>query len=240
MQAAQQHGSGKEVPREPLRRKISNFLARTVSRFRIALWVVVIAAAAFLIGYIIYGQIQASRSTKAALLIETAQATYGSWQSETDIAKKAALEKTLTDQLAAVITRYPSQYGAQRGFFLRAELYYKNKAWDVAIKDYEVLVTRFPKSYLAPISLFNEAICYEEKGDVGNAQKTYMKIYQTYPAATVAPRAIFDAARLDESKSAWADAQTKYQSLDTLYSQSVWDKLAKNRLIELKVLGKIK
>jgi TolA-binding protein len=239
MQAAEQHGSGREGPQEPLRRRISNFLARAVSRFRIALWVVVIAAAAFLLGYIIYGQIQGSRSTQSAQLVETAQETFSSWQSETDATKKAALEKTLLDQLATAISRYSGQYGAQRGLFIRAELHFTNKAWDSAIADYQALAARFPKSYLAPISLFNAAICYEEKGDVDKAQKLYVQVYESFPSATVAPRAIFDAARLDESKSLWSAAQAKYQSLDTLYSQSVWDRIAKNRLIELKVLGKI-
>jgi hypothetical protein len=56
----------------------------------------------------------------------------------------------------------------------------------------------------------------------------------------VAPRAIFNAARLAETKNLWTDAQTKYESLDTLYNQSIWNKMAKNRIIELRVLGKIK
>jgi hypothetical protein len=40
-----------------MRRRINNFLARSVSRFRIALLVIVIAAAAALVGYFIYGEV---------------------------------------------------------------------------------------------------------------------------------------------------------------------------------------
>jgi len=239
MQAVQ-HGVGKEAPQEPLRRRINQFLARTVSRFRIVLWVVIIAAAVFLLGYFIYGQVQNARAAQAAQLVETAQDTYTSWQAETDATRKAPIEKKLLDQLTTVIDRYPNQYGAQRALFIRGDVNYTNKAWDAAIKDYQTLVTRFPKSYLAPISLYNAATGYDEKGDADNAQKLYVKVYTTYKDSTVAPRAVFDAARLDESKNAWTDAQTKYQSLDTLYAQSAWDKLAKNRIVELKVLGKIK
>lgn len=239
MQAAQ-HGVGREVPKEPMRRRINDFLARTVSRFRVVLWAVIIAAAVFLLGYFIYGQVQNARSTQAVQLAETAQDTYTSWQAETDATKKAPIEKQLLDQLGAVIKRYPNQYGAQRALFIRADVNYTNKAWDAAIKDYETLATRFPKSYLTPISMYDEATSYEEKGDADGAQKLYVKVYTSFKDSIVAPRAVFDAARIDESKNAWTDAQTKYQSLDTLYPQSAWDKLAKNRIVELKMMGKIK
>ncbi len=51
---------------------------------------------------------------------------------------------------------------------------------------------------------------------------------------------MFDAGRLYEAKEDWASAQKTYESIDADYGQSIWNKLAKNRLIELKVLGKIK
>ena len=99
---------------------------------------------------------------------------------------------------------------------------------------------RFPKSYLAPVSLFDAAVCLEEKGDTDQAQKLYIQVYTSYKDSTVAPRALFDAARLDEAKSAWTDAQKKYDQVESLYGQSAWTKLAQDRVIELKVQGKIK
>jgi hypothetical protein len=177
MQAVQQHGGGRDVQQEPMRRRINNFLSRMVSRFRIVLLVIVIAAVVFLAGYFIYSQVQSGRASRSAMAVEAAQTTYASWQSETDATKKAPLEKKLLDELAVAINDYPNQYGAQRGLFIRADVNFANKAWDAAIKDYQALVTRFPKSYLAPISLFNEAICYEEKGDVDTAQSLYVLAY---------------------------------------------------------------
>jgi hypothetical protein len=57
MQPVQQHAGQGQAQQEPIRRKISNFLAHTVEQFRIALLVILIAAAAFLIGYLIYTEI---------------------------------------------------------------------------------------------------------------------------------------------------------------------------------------
>jgi TolA-binding protein len=223
-----------------MRRRISNFLARAVSRFRIALLAILIAAAAFLVGYIVYNEVSKKLVADSSLLAESVQAKYDTWRSEADVQKKAALEKDLFDSLGTLINRYPRQYGGQRGLFTRAEAFYAKKAWDEALKDYESLAARFPKSYLAPISLFDAAVCHEEKGDTDTALKLYMRITSSYKDSTVAPRALFDSGRLYEAKSDWANAQKTYESMDGLYAQSMWTRLAKNRIVELKVLGKIK
>jgi TolA-binding protein len=241
MQAVQQHaGQAQQGPPEPMRRRINNFLAHTVSRFRIALLVILIAAAAFLVGYVVYNEVSKKLLADSTLLAETTQAQFDAWQAESDAAKKAVLEKDLFDKLGNLINRYPRQYGGQRGLFIRAEAYYSKKAWDGAQKDYETLASRFPKSYLAPISLFDAAVCSEEKGDTDSALKLYVKASSSYKDSTVAPRALFDSGRLYEAKSDWTNAQKAYESMDGLYAQSMWTRLAKNRLVELKVLGKIK
>jgi tetratricopeptide (TPR) repeat protein len=240
MQAVQQHAGAQQGPPEPIRRRINNFLARAVSRFRIALLVVLVAAAAFLVGYFIYGEVTRKLVADSTLLAEHVQTQFDSWRSESDAAKKAVLEKDLFDKLGSLIDRYPRQYGGQRGLFLRADANFEKKAWDAALQDYQSLAARFPKSYLAPISLFDAAVCSEEKGDADNALKLYVKAAADYKDSTVAPRALFDSGRLYEAKSDWANAQKAYQSMDGLYGQSMWTRLAKNRLVELKVQGKIK
>jgi TolA-binding protein len=241
MQAVQQHaGGGQQVPPEPMRRRINNFLARSVSRFRIALLVIVVAAVAGLLGYFVYGEISKKLAADSTLTAERLQDQYDNWRQETDTAKKAVLEKDLFDGLGKLIGRYPRQYGGQRGLFIRAEANYEKKAWDASAADYSALAARFPRSYLAPISLFNAAVCYEEKSDTDSALKLYVKAAADYKDSPAAPRALFDAGRLYEAKSDWVNAQKTYQSMDDTYPQSLWTRLAKNRLIELKVLGKIK
>jgi TolA-binding protein len=240
MQAVQQQAGGQQVPQEPMRRRINHFLTRAVSQFRIALLVILIAAAAFLVGYLIYSEVSKKLTADSAVMAERAQTQFDSWQSESDATKKAALEKDLFDQLGTLINRYPRQYGGQRGLFLRGDANFEKKEWDAALKDYQGLAARFPKSYLAAISLFNAAVCYEEKGDTDNALKLYVQVAGTYKDTTAAPRALFDSGRLYEAKSDWVNAQKSYQSMDGLYPQSMWTRLAKNRLVELKVQGHTK
>ncbi len=80
----------------------------------------------------------------------------------------------------------------------------------------------------------------EEKGDRDGAQALYMKVISAYKDSAVVPRALFGAARIDEQKGAFEEARKKYDTLDADHPQSVWTKLAKNRIIALKVEGKIK
>jgi TolA-binding protein len=243
MQAVQQHAGpgqqGQQVPQEPMRRRINNFLARTVSRFRIVLLVLLIAAAALLVGYIVYNEVSKKLASDSTALAESVQAKYDSWRSESDTQKKAALEKDLFASVGTLINRYPRQYGGERGLFIRAEASFANKGWDAALKDYQTLAARFPTSYLAPISLFDAAVCSEEKGDMDGALKLYVQASGSKDS-TVAPRAVFDTGRLYEAKSDWTNAQKSYESMDGLYPQSLWTRLAKNRLVELKVTGKTK
>ncbi len=241
MQPVQQTPDRHQVVTDvPLRRRISNFLAATVSRFRIILLVVLIAAAAFLVAYFVYSEISRKLTNDSTVLAENAQDLYDKWQAESDAAKKGALEKQLMDHLGVLTGRYARQYGGQRGLFIRADVFSQKKAWNDAQKDYQALAARFPASYLAPISLFDAGVCLEEKGDSDGALKLYQKVSDAYQDSPVAPRAMFDAARLQEQKGSFDDAHKTYDQIDGLYPASTWDKLAKNRLIELRVLGKIK
>lgn len=229
-----------QAARPQEKRKIGDVVAHIVHRIRYALWAVLIAAAVFLVGYLIWSEVAKKRTVDSTVLAEGAQVLFDSWGSEQDAAKKAALEKDLADQLDRLIERYPNRYGGQRGLFLRADLRFKNKAWDDARKDYEELARRFPASYLAGISLFNAGVAAEENGDTDAAQKLYMRVVEKYAESAASPRALFDAARLDELKGAWEDARAKYERLDSDFPLSTWTKLGKNRIIALKVEGRLK
>ncbi len=239
MQPLQQGTGAHEAP-IPMRHRISNFLSAAISRFRIVLLIILIAAAAFLVGYAIYNEVSKKLTTDSTVLAESAQDLSDKWSVETDVAKKGELEKQLMDQLGTLVSRYGRVYGGQRGLFLRAGVYYQKKDWDNAQKDYQMLARRFPASYLAPISLFDAGVCLEEKGDSAAAQALYVKVATSYKDSSVAPRALFDAARLDEQKGSFEDARKKYDQIDSEYPSSTWDKLAKNRIVGLRVEGKIK
>ena len=238
MQPAQQVPQEGHAKHE--KKRLGDTIAHLVHRLRYALWAVLIAAAVFLVGYLVWTEVSKKRLVDSTLLAESAQTLFDSWVSEQDEARKAALEKDLADQLDRLVARYPRQYGGQRGLYLRADQRFRLKNWDGARADYEEVARRFPSSYLAAVSLFNAGVCAEEKGDADAAQALYMRVADTYKDSGAVPRALFDAGRLDEQKGAWDEALRKYERMESDYASSSWTKLAKNRIIALKVEGKLK
>jgi TolA-binding protein len=222
------------------KRKPSEVLSHYVHRLRYVLWGILGLAVVFLIAYFVYTEVNKRLATQSTALTEEVQDLFDKWSAEGNADKKAALEKDILERADKVIARYPRQYGAERALFIRASVRFDGKAWDDASKDYETLAKRFPRSYLAPVALFDAAVCLEEKGDAAGAESFYMSVVNGHKGSAVVPRALFAAGRIDEGKGAFDDARKKYETLDTDHPQSGWTRLAKNRIIALKVEGKIK
>jgi TolA-binding protein len=222
------------------RRRPSEVLAHFVHTGRYVLWTILILAAVFLIGYFGWSEWNKKRALDSTMAAEAAQELYDQWSAESNADKKATLEKQLMERVDRIVAKYPRQYGGERSLFMRANLFYQQKEWEKAAKDYQELAKSFPESYLAPISLFDAGVCLEQRGDKDGAAAAYMKVVDGYADSAIVPRALFDAARLDEAKGAFDQAQKKYEQLGSDYPQSGWTKLANNRIIALKVEGKIK
>ncbi len=233
MQQAREEGA-REKP------KLSHVLSHIIHSWRYALWTVLILAAVFLVAYFVYSEWNRKLAAQSTIAAEAVQDLYDQWSAEANADKKASLEKDLLEKANLLTAKYPRQYGGQRGLFVRANVSFAKKEWEAAAADYRELARAFPLSYLAPISLFNEGVCLEEKGDKDAAQAAYLRVTSAYKGSAEAPRALFDAARIDEEKGSFEDARKKYEGLDTDYPLSAWTRLAKNRIVALKVEGKLK
>jgi TolA-binding protein len=228
------------IANEREKRHPSEIISGFIHNWRYALWAVLILAAAFLVGYLVWSEWNKKLAADSTSAMEKVQDQYDAWEIESDTAKKTTMEKDLMTALDALIARYPRHYGGQRGLLMRAGVYAAGKLWDKAAQDYVDLAARFPQSYLAPISLFNGGVCLEEKGDRDGALAQYLKIKSEYGDSAVTPRAVFNAGRLQEAKNSFEEARLSYESLEADFSSSEWTKLAKNRIIALRVEGKIK
>ena len=62
---------------------------------------------------------------------------------------------------------------------------------------------------------------------------------QGYPDSTLVPELLFNIGRLEEQKGDFAAAQAAYNQLEEQHPLSNWTKLGRNRIIALKVDGKI-
>jgi TolA-binding protein len=228
------------IVKEHEKRRPADVVAGILHNLRYVLLGVLILGAVFIIVFFVWTAVNDKAAADSTVAAETVEKQFNTWQGETDAAKKTAAEQELLAALDGLISRYPRQYGGQRGLYWRAEVYFSGKLWDKAAADYSELAARFPQSYLAPISLYNAGVALEQNGDSEGALAKYLTITKNYKDTGVAPRALFDAGRLYEAKNAVEDAQKSYESLESTYPGSEWTKFAKNRVIALKVEGKIK
>jgi len=217
-----------------------DWLSRVIHKSRFVLWGIVIAAAVLTVGWFAWEEINKRVADSATKASEAVQEAFEAWQGQSDTEKKKTAETDLTKQLTELIRKYPRQYGGQRALFMRAEISFENKAWEEAGKDYLELVKSFPRSYLAPLCLFNAAVCAEQKGDAEGALKAYERVIAEHADCSFAAHSLFCVARLQEQKNAVDEAQKTYNRLESEYPDSGWTNYAKNRIIELKVAGKIK
>jgi tetratricopeptide (TPR) repeat protein len=228
--------SSREQEHKP---KIADTLSNALRRGRIPLLVTMIVLAAFVIGYFGWTEWQRRARETSAVQAEKAQELYQKWLTEQDPDGKKTVEDELRTLLAGIRKSYPRQYAAQRASFILGKLEYQLEHWQAAADAFRGLATRSPKSYLAPLALMNAGISFERLGDTDPALAAYQKVVQGYPDSTLVPELLFTVGRLQEEKGDFAAAQAAYNQLEEKHPMSNWTKLGRNRIIALKVDGKI-
>ena len=125
-----------------------------------------------------------------------------------------------------------------RANMLSAEIYYQKKDFENARSAWLAAAQKGKNTYIAPIAFFNAASCSEELGNLDDAAAGYKsasEVKDFYEAA----HALFNLGRVQEAKEDFVAAAASYQALVDKSPEDSWAKLAKNRLVSLKISGKV-
>lgn len=125
-----------------------------------------------------------------------------------------------------------------RANMLSAEIYYQKKDFENARSAWLAAAQKGKNTYIAPIAFFNAASCSEELGNLDDAAAGYKsasEVKDFYEAA----HALFSLGRVQEAKGDFVAATASYQALVDKSPEDSWAKLAKNRLVSLKISGKV-
>lgn len=125
-----------------------------------------------------------------------------------------------------------------RANMLSAEIYYQKKDFENARSAWLAAAQKGKNTYIAPIAFFNAASCSEELGNLDDAAAGYKsasEVKDFYEAA----HALFSLGRVQEAKEDFVAAAASYQALVDKSPEDSWAKLAKNRLVSLKISGKV-
>ena len=152
--------------------------------------------------------------------------------SETEIAARQ-------DKALAALSEVSGKSGivGVRANMLSAEIYYQKKDFENARSAWLVAAQKGKNTYVVPVALFNAASCSEELGNLDDAAAGYKSASEAedfYEAA----HALFSLGRVQETKGDFTAAAASYQALVDKSPEDSWAKLAKNRLVSLKILGK--
>lgn len=227
------------TPETEAKPRFMDRLADFLGKSRLVLLAVLIALLALVVAYFGLTEWQRRTGERSATLAEQAQDLFQQWQNEKDAGKRKADEQELRELLDRIVSKYPRQYAAQRALYLKASLAYENKLWQEAAESYESLIKSFPRSYLAEVALVAAAVCYEQAGDAQAAIGAYERLNERYGSSFLLPHALFSLGRLHELAGDFPAAIKAYNSLEEKYPFSNWTRAARNRIIDLKVQGKI-
>ncbi len=230
------HKPQEETPKQKILNQLSNFIQHN----RILLLVLLIAIVVGVITFAVVSEIVGKRLGDSTYMVEQVQKDFDSWVIEESEEQKQALEDFILDETENIINTYPRLYAAQRARFIRGNLFFEKEMWVESVDEFVLLADTFPQSYLAPISLVNAAVALEEDGDTAKAVEFYQRISDEYRDDFAGiPEVLFSLGRLHEQQDDYTSAQEVYEDLEDNFSSSNWTKLARNRIIKMKVDGKI-
>ena len=193
----------------------------------------------FIIAYFAVTERRKKLQEDSTILAEEVMDGYNEWLSEEGEEAKTELQEVLFDKIQTILRNYPNQYGAQRAYFIQANIYYEIGDWEKAAESFQKLAESFPKSYLSSLSLFNAGICQEGLQNFRTALRLYADVVDTYQTSHLVPHALFSIGRIQEELENFTEALSAYNRLEDDYGSSQWTQFAKNRIIALGVLEKI-
>ena len=215
--------------------KVANFL----QRHRRKMIIIMATLLGVLIVLITYFEIKKSNMEKSAILIEKAEKDFYDFRSEKDTEIKNKKLTSLSKSLDEIIGLYKGHYAAQRALYLKAELAFEKKDWELAAKTWIEMATQNPTNYLSSIARMNAAISFEEQGNIDKAIEILNALSTSDTDFPEMPRVLFSQGRLNETKQNYQKAVEYYNRLIEEYAASSWTKIARDRILFLKITNKI-
>lgn len=220
-----------EQKKETTSSKAEKFVTKNAKVLIVVLAVVVCGV----IGYILGNFISSKSNAKALSAIDNI--TY-------ELTKdSAALEATELDARRATAFEQLAPYAKKGGVvgvranMLCADLAFQQEKFEASAEYWTAVVAKSKKSYTAPIANYNLGVCYEQLGKTEDAAAAYKKAADAEDF-TLRAHAAYSYGRALEAKGDYKAAVEAYNELNNRTPDDTWAKLAKTRVLVLKVEGK--
>ena len=213
--------------------KLSEFLIKN----RKVLVIVLILVIVVLVGFVVFTSVKSASVEKGLSKIEAVEYNLtknGAAFSDSELV-------TAQDNALSELSSFLSKGGivGARADMLAADIYFQKKDFS---KSYDLWMTASAKvkgTYLESLCKYEAAVCAEGRGNLDDAVSLYKAVAEDKNFVDRS-RAYFNLGRINESKDDYKAAKEAYDSIASLgYAGDKWADLAKSRLLQLQIDGKI-
>ena len=212
--------------------KIGNLIEKNKVKFIVCLIVVVCALAGYITTYAIYNSLKNKNLSRIDEITFTLTDKSGSLE-ESEL---EARSNTAIEQLAPFTKK--SGIAGARANMICAEIAFQQKKYQESADFWKAAAKKAKKSYIAPIAYFNIGVCYEQLNNIDAAAENY-KIAADNKSFVIKNHAKFSYGRVLEAQGKYAEAVSVFTEINDSNPDDSWAKLAKSRIIALKVQGKV-
>ncbi len=212
--------------------KLNKFLEKNKKSIIITFVVIILLIA----GFVTYEIVNSSVTKKNLAQIEAYY--YDLVEVPADI-EDAELNKKATECIEN-LAPYTKKGGIAgvRANMLSAELAYILADYEAAVDYYDAAYAKGKKSYTAPVCLYNKAVAFEEMKKLDEAAQAY-KAAAEFEEFGMASHAYLSYGRVLEALGKTSEAAETYKTMVDKFVNDDWANLAKSRLIELEIDGKL-
>ena len=212
--------------------KIGNLIEKNKVKFIVCLIVVACALAGYITTYAIYNSLKNKNLSR----IDESTFTLTDKSGSLEESELEARSNTAIEQLAP-FTKKNGIAGA-RANMICAEIAFQQKKYQESADFWKAAAKKAKKSYIAPIAYFNIGVCYEQLNNIDAAAENY-KIAADNKSFVIKNHAKFSYGRVLEAQGKYAEAVSVFTEINDSNPDDSWAKLAKSRIIALKVQEKV-
>lgn len=211
--------------------KTANFLEKNKK----GLVAILCAALVLLLAYVICTSLSSSANAKNLQKIDEISYTLTNGSASLSDDELAGRRSKALEDLAAFVNK--GKVTGVRANMLAAEIAYQSGNKEDAASYWKKAAEKDKKAYTAPLCYFNMASAYEDLDKNEEAAAGY-KLAADNKDFVMRSHAAFNYGRLLETMGKYAEAAEAYQKLNDELPDDTFAKLAKTRLIQLKLDGK--
>jgi len=212
--------------------KTANFLEKNKKGLAAFLCAVIV----LLLAYVIFSSVSASASAKNLQKIDEISYALTNGSASLNEDELAARRSKALEELSAFVNK--GKVSGVRANMLAAEISYQSGKKEDAAAYWKKAAEKDRKAYTAPLCYFNLASAYEDLDKNEEAAASY-KLAADNKDFVMRAHAAFNYGRLLETMEKYAEAAEAYQKLNDELPDDTFAKLAKTRLLQLKLDGKV-